>query len=94
VSRPGRRGIGSVQQLIDLVRCRKTLHQVCVSPGGDARAARPLAAVEPAWVRKTPPAVTVVRDAPCPHDCGMPTALRLGGQSVDCQIDRETCQLY
>jgi hypothetical protein len=55
VSRPGRRGIGSVQQLIDLVRClARHSTRVCVSPGGDARAARPLAAVEPAWVRKTP----------------------------------------
>jgi hypothetical protein len=39
--------------------------RVCVNPGGDARAAGQLAAVEPAWVRKKPVALTVVRDANC-----------------------------
>jgi hypothetical protein len=52
VSHPGRRGIGSVQQLMDLVRClARHSTRVCVPPGGDARQ---LAAVEPALVRKTP----------------------------------------
>jgi hypothetical protein len=34
------------------------------------------------------------KQPPCRHGLEMPTALRIGGQSVGCQIDCETCQLY
>jgi hypothetical protein len=56
------------QQLMDLVRClAKHSTRVCVSSGGDARAARQLAGVEPAWVRKTPTGGN--RRARCPVEC-------------------------